>query len=452
MLKRNCYALLTLPTLVLLLISSQPAFALSIEESRHLLSRTGFAPSFSEIKTLSSLNRRQAIDYQLSTLKTEPFTELPDKFRLPYQNDFNWKKASQQQKKQQRKLLRQQSNELKQWWLHEMIVTHSPFTENLTLFWHNHFVSSSQKVKHPALMAQQNATLRQHAANNFADFVKIMLKDPALLRYLDNHKNRKDKPNENLARELLELFTLGEGHYSEQDVKQAAKALSGYTVNPKTGQFRFNRKQHDHSSKTLFGERGDFDANDLVDLILKQPQTARHITQKLWQHYITTPVPPQTLSRLSDRFRQDYQLKPLIRAILMQPEFWHADNIGSKIKDPINLVVGTLRQFKQQPKQIKQLLRAASSMGQNLLAPPNVKGWNTGTAWINTTTLLARQNYMAKATRGMQLKALVQQQNQSNQAWLKALLPSSQHAQIDSQQQTWQVVKQALNHISYQLE
>lgn len=436
----------------LLFLFTTSANALSVSESRHLLSRTGFNPSFNEIKPYLNLNRQQAIQKRLNSIKKQSQTFLDDKFTLPLKLKINFKQASQQEKKMFRKQIRQQSSELKLWWFNEMLKTKSPFTENLTLFWHNHFVSSSQKVKNPALMANQNQTLRKYAAGNFKEFVKAMLKDPALILYLDNQRNRKDKPNENLGREFLELFTMGEGHYSEQDIKNAAKALTGNSINRKTGKFTFYHRAHDNSNKTILGQTGKWNAEDLANIILSQKQTARFITKKLWNHFITTPIPEQRLNQLSHAFYSNYEIKPLIKNILSAPEFWSEDNQGTKIKAPINLIVGLFRQFEYQPKNPKQLIKASIGMGQNLFAPPNVKGWKTGTGWINTTTLLARQNLLAKATRGMQIRKLVERQKQNNQAWLNALIAKSQQSEIKQESQTWKTVKNALNHISFQLE
>jgi len=436
----------------LTLFFANSVFALSISESRHLLARTGFSPSFTEIQQYRHLNRQQSIQKRIDSIETQSQTFLDDKFQLPLHLNINLKKASQSEKKAFRKELRKQSNELKLWWLNEMLKTESPFTENLTLFWHNHFVSSSQKVKHPALMAKQNQTLRKYAAGNFRDFLKAMLKDPALLRYLDNPKNRKGKLNENLGRELLELFTLSEGHYSEQDIKNAAKALTGNSIDRKTGQFKFYRRAHDASSKTILGKTGNWDADDLANIILQQKQTAHFVTEKLWNHFITTKIPERRLNQLSNAFYGGYEIKPLIQNILSQPEFWSPENQGTKIKAPINLLVGLFRQFEYQPKNPKQLVKASIAMGQNLLAPPNVKGWNTGTGWINTTTLLARQNFIANATRGMQIRKLVDRQKQNNQAWLNALIAEPLQNKISQESSTWKTVKNALNHISFQLE
>lgn len=443
--------LLSILLINLTFISS--SYALSIDDSRHLLSRTGFAPSFTEVQAYKNLSRQEAVQKRIRELN-RPYEELdlPYEFSLPYEIPFDAKKASKKERQAFRKEMRQQTNELKGHLIKKMIQSNNPFQENLTLFWHNHFVSSSRKVKHPALMAHQNQTLRQYSSANFGDFLHAMLKDPALIRYLDNQKNRKGKANENLARELFELFTLGEGHYTEQDIKEAARALSGYSIKHKTGEFRFLNKQHDNGRKTIFKKTGNWDADDLVELILKQKQTARFITEKLWSHIVTTPIPHPVLNRLSRDFYENYEIKPLLQAILQQPQFWAANNRGTKIKDPINLVVGLYRQFELKPKSLKPLIQSSASMGQNLLMPPNVKGWNTGTGWINTTTLLARQNVMAKATRGMMIKRKVNGNNKKQQEWLDILLAKNLQQDVPTANDNWQQVNSVLNHINYQLE
>jgi len=418
--------------LMLYALAYAPAsWALSFDEARHLLGRTGFSPSFAEIQPYLVLTREQAVAKRLASLQTQAQHPLPKAFQLPYHRP-NLKNKSREVKKAYRKKLRQQMHQLQAWWMREMLTTSSPMTENLTLFWHNHFVSSAQKVKVPALIAQQNQILRTYAAGNFRDFVHAMLKNPALLLYLDNTQNRKGKPNENLARELMELFTLGEGHYTEQDVKQAAKALSGYGIRYKTGQFVFRKRQHDEGLKTLFGQTGHWDGDDFVDLILSQPQTARFITQKLWQHYVTTPISPAVLNRLSHSFYQTYEIKPLIKNILLQPAFWAKANRGTQIKSPVQWVVGALRQFElQSPSQMQAmndrayrvLINQTKRMGQSIFYPPNVKGWQTGTAWINTSTLLARQGFAQRLMRGMKLQRQLSKISKTNQAWLALCIP-----------------------------
>lgn len=416
--------------IILIGIYAPLSWALSFDDARHLLSRTGFTPSFQEIQPYLPLTRTEAVNKRLADIHTKAQHPLPAIFNLPYHLP-NLKNKTRAEKKAFRKKMRQQMQQLQSWWFAEMLTTTSPMTENLTLFWHNHFVSSGRKVKKPALMAQQNKTLRFYAAGNFRTFLHAMIKDSALLVYLDNTKNKKGKPNENLARELMELFTLGEGHYTEQDVKQAVKALSGYGIKYRTGEYVFRKKQHVRGLKTLFGETGDWDGDNFVDLILSRKQTALFVSGKLWSHFITTPIPKKVAAKLGGDFYKNYQIKPLLKAILLQPAFWASSNRGTQIKSPVQLVVGSLRQFElQTPKKMQAmdkksyrvLINQTKRMGQNIFYPPNVKGWKTGKAWINSSTLLVRQGFEYRLMRGMQLNNQLFKINKNNHAWLKLLI------------------------------
>lgn len=395
--------ILKLIALGLGLVVSSQAIALSLPEAKHLLGRTGFQPSFSEIQPYLKLTKQQAVDQRVNEINSSSRIPLDHSLKTPYIQKFDFKSASRKERIEFNKLKRQRMKSLQQWWFEEMRSTPSPFTENLTLFWHNHFVTSAKKVRDPEFMAMQNVMLRRNAAGNFGTFLHDVLKDPAMLRYLDNQRNLKNKPNENLARELLELFTLGEGNYVESDIKIVSKILSGSTFDRATGVYKFNPKYHDKSEKNLWEKTGRLLPKDLVELILGKPETANFITKKLWAHFITTPISNNNLKKLAASFRKNYDLKILIAQILKQPEFWNPENQGSKIKSPISLIVGLYRQFEIAPGNPEQVLRLATNMQQNILYPPNVKGWNTGEAWINSNTLLLRQNFLQSQTRGMKL-------------------------------------------------
>lgn len=431
---------------------SSKTYALTTDEARHLLSRIGFAPSYSEIEPYLPLSKAEAVQHRLEELNTTPYTDMPEEFSLPFKQTINGKKATREEKQAFRKRLRQKTNKLQEWWFHEMLVTDSPFTENLTLFWHNHFVSSSQKVRRPEMMGQQNQTLRKYSSGNFKEFVLAILKDPAMIQYLDNQQNRKGKINENLARELLELFTMGEGHYSESDIKNVAWILTGQRFQPKTGEYIFQQKLHDSSPTTIFGKSGTHEINDLVDAICAQPATANYIVNKLWNHFITTPISQEELVQLSTQFRKNYEIKPLLKIILTSKQFWQNDNIGTQIKSPVQMVVGSYRQFQWSPEKIKPLINKTTQMGQRILYPPNVKGWQTGENWINTTTLLARQNFMDGITRGMTLERKALQLNLTNSQWLDTLIAKPLQSRIEKTENTWELINNALNAPSYQLQ
>lgn len=408
---------------------TMPAFSLTFKESKHFLGRTGFQPSNTEISHYLNLTKKQAIDKRIGEIKTYPENPLPTELQTPYIS-VNLKKINRVERIQLIKEQRKRMQTLQVWWLNEMLTTTSPASENLTLFWHNHFVTSADKVKTPELMAMQNLTLRRNAAGNFRTFLNDILQDPAMLRYLDNQQNRKDKPNENLARELLELFTLGEGNYSENDIKIVASILSGSGFDPKTGLFKFNSNQHDNSHKKIWGQSGHFMPKDLVELILQKQETAELITKKLWDHYITLPIPKDSLKQLSEIFRTEYDIKALITEILNRPEFWSTQNMGTQIKSPIQLIVGLHRQFEALPNNLKQTITIAKQMNQNILYPPNVKGWKVGEDWINTNTLIQRQNFLALQTRGMTLLTKVKNKPATN--WQALLIYIENKQQLNA--------------------
>jgi len=427
------------------------ANALSLDETRQLLIKTGFAPSFNEIAPYLILTKTQAIDKLLLQPAAPQQPRLPTVFSAPYRAP-SFKVLSPSQKKAYRQKLRQQTRLLQVWWLDEMLTTQEPVTENLTLFWHNHFATSVKKVKHPALMAIQNQTFRTHARSNFRRFLHAMIKDPALLLYLDNDKNSHPKSNENLARELMELFTLGEGYYTEADVKNGARALSGYSLKRKTGEFIFYTRAHNNTEKNILGDVGHWNGDDFIDILLQQKQTAQFITGKLWAHYIASPIPPATLTELSEKFYQNYEITPLIKSILQRPEFWSLDNQGTQIKSPIQLVVGLYRQFNIKPDETFQLIRSAKNMGQLLFYPPTVKGWPTGIRWIDSSTLLARQDFVSKATRGMKIKNAVKRYDKPSADWVKLLANTVEQTDLFLDPDPWRTVKATLGDLKYQLQ
>jgi uncharacterized protein (DUF1800 family) len=290
--------------------------------------------------------------------------------------------------------------ELRGWWLEEMLATPSPLTERMTLFWHNHFVSSQQKVKLAQLMYRQNVTLRAHALGHFGDLLHAIARDPAMVIYLDSAQNRKGAPNENFARELMELFTLGEGNYGEQDIKDAARAFTGWSLDRDSGRFVFRRFVHDYGSKTVLGRSGYFDGDDVLDILLAKAQTADFITRKLWREFVSADPDEAEVKKIASRFRDSrYDIKVALEALLVSDAFYAKANRGVLVKSPVDLVVGTLKQFDLKPGEPVPFAVAAAAMGQNLFSPPNVKGWPGGEAWINTSTLLARKAFLDRLFR-----------------------------------------------------
>jgi uncharacterized protein (DUF1800 family) len=290
--------------------------------------------------------------------------------------------------------------EVRAWWVQEMLVTPSPLTERMTLFWHNHFVSAQPKVRISRLMYRQNVTLREYALGNFGAFLHAIAKDPAMIVYLDTAQNRKGAPNENFAREVMELFTLGEGRYSEQDVKEAARAFTGWSLDRETGSYVYRPRLHDDDMKVVLARSGRLDGDAVLDILRARPETAEFITAKLWREFVSPDPDPTEVSRIARHFREsNYDIKVALRELLAGDAFYAPANHGVLVKSPVEVVVGTLRQLDIDPGNAMPFAVAAAGMGQNLLSPPNVKGWPGGETWINTTTLLARKQFLDRMTR-----------------------------------------------------
>jgi len=375
-----------------------PAHALDVAEARHLLGRIAFAPTPGRVDALRPLDRAAAVAHLLAEptgLAVRPPAWIDD-WTDPRSLGKDREKRRAFAKRQ-----RERAQELKAWWLRQMVSTQAPAREWLALFWHGHFTSSFRKVRSPILLYRQNATLRAHALGNFGALLSAILRDPAMPVYLDQGRSGRKAPNENLARELLELFTLGEGHYAEADVREVARALTGHSLDPADGTFRYRHAMHDRGSKTILGRNGWFDGDDVVKLLLAQPRTAELIVEKLWRALISPDLEPTEVERLAAAFRDgNYAIAPLLTALLTHDAFWAPANRGALIKSPLELVVGTLRLFEAPAPDGLPLARAARAMGQDPFDPPNVKGWPGGTAWITSATYLTRETVLRRITRG----------------------------------------------------
>ena len=289
---------------------------------------------------------------------------------------------------------------LSAWWLHRMIGAPHPLLEKTTLFWHGHFATSAAKVTDSRLMLAQHKLLRQHALGQLGPLVQAISRDPAMLIYLDSTTNRKVRPNENYARELMELFCLGEGNYSEQDIKEIARCFTGWGV--RSGRFRYKQFQHDEGSKTFFGQTGNFDGEDAVRIVLAQPAAAEFIAGKLFRFFVCDePAPPAALiGPLAKQLREnDFTIGPVIERILSSRLFFSGASIGRKIRSPVEFCVGLLRALGGATNAYR-LAEELAQMGQAVFFPPNVKGWEGGRHWINTSTLLARANLVGRLVGG----------------------------------------------------
>lgn len=385
------------------LASASPADpVLGPEDAAYLLGRSGFAPTPAEIDALARLTRSQAVDRLLAgtvTAAATPAPELTD-FLVP----SKYRNATPDERRELRAAETRQAFALRGWWLREMLSTPTPLTERMTLFWHNHFVSGQQKVQRTRLMYDQNVMLRRNAVGNFRALLHAASKDPAMIVYLDGASNRKGSPNENFAREVMELFTLGEGHYTEADVKEAARAFTGWSLDPETGAFTVRPRQHDDGAKTVLGRSGALDGDAVLDILLAQPACAEFIVGKLWREFVSPEPDKAEVARIAARFRANYEIKPMLRDLLLSPVFWQPATRGTLVRSPVELVVGTVRQFEFRYTDPLPFSVAVAQLGQNLFNPPNVKGWPGGTAWIDSSSLLARKNVLERLFRAVEGK------------------------------------------------
>jgi uncharacterized protein (DUF1800 family) len=392
---------LAVALLVSLAASAASAAGIGYEGARHLLNRAGFGATDAEIAQFALLDREGAVDRLLAGARREAFTPPPDFVDEPFQPYYRLRGLTAEERMAAQRKLLQQSFELRAWWLREMIATPSPLTERMALFWHNHFATSQQKVRSVQLMYRQNQLLRREALGNFATLLRGIAKDPAMLVYLDNAGNRKQAPNENFAREVMELFTLGEGNYTEHDIKEAARAFTGWSLDRDAGEFTYRRIWHDYGEKTVFGRTARMDGDDVLDALLAREETARFIAAKLWREFVSPAPQAREVSRWAQQWREArYEMKPLLRVVLTSEAFWSTAHRGALVKSPVDLVAGTLRTFDIHPADLRPAVFACAALGQNLFAPPNVKGWPGGSAWIDSATLLARQQFIDRVFRG----------------------------------------------------
>ncbi|WP_394618583.1 DUF1800 family protein [Lentzea sp. JNUCC 0626] len=278
------------------------------------------------------------------------------------------------------------------WWLDRMVTTTRPALERMTWFWHGHFATSEQKVRSPRAMLAQNETFRALGLGPFADLAQALVVDPALLVWLDGNDNRAGAPNENLAREFMELFTLGVGHYGEPDVREAARALTGWTVRADTGKAELVAKRHDDSQKTVFGQAAKFTAKSLVELLLNRAESPEFVVGRVWFRLVSAQPPPaDVVARLVPAFRRD--TRSLLRAMASEAAF--RDPANALVKQPVEWAAGLMRAVGVRPrdlerKQADALLKALRGLGQTPFRPPSVGGWPAGGAWLTTATWPSR--------------------------------------------------------------
>ena len=395
----------------------------SYERAAHLLERLGFGGTPREIEELANVTPRIAVDFLLNyhlidNAAVSPFDEsnifdpgmepfprsraeavkiardngeamgvsVKPSGDRPYQhvvNKYFYYLRSN----------RLENHRLGQYWAQRVLITKRPFEEKIALFWHSHFATSDDKVRDYRKMALQIDLFRRYGVGNFRDLLLRVAQDPAMLVFLDAGENVKGDPNENFAREILELFSLGIGNYTEHDIREAARSFTGWTNNGFN--FFVNHELHDDDDKTFLGQTGNFDGNDIINILMKQDATAQFIVAKLYRYFVSTDLPAHHIKGLATSFRNNnYEIQPLLREMFLARDFYAPHAIGTQIKSPVELVLTTYRKLglKTLPG-VPDFNETTDSLGQKLLYPPNVAGWEGGRSWITPATLVERGNF-----------------------------------------------------------
>ena len=389
--------------------------------AQHLLNRAGFGGTPAQVRALTELTLEGATallldarrddtptaneDFRGDILREDTPEEREAIRRARAAGDEDAIAKFQQLRQMRERSDRDQIAAMQKWWLSRMIETPRPLEEKLTLFWHGHFATGYRTIENSFHMLQQNRMLRNSCVGNFETLARSITTDPAMLKYLDNDENRKRSPNENLARELLELFTLGEGNgYNERDIKEGARALTGRTF--RGNNYFFDASQYDNTSKQLFGRSGNFDGDEFVTMILEHRQCSHFIALKLYRFFVNdaptvSKEGREAITGLAKELREShYDLRPVLRTLFGSQHFYAPENRLAVIKSPTQLMVQTIRSLGTPPREMKSLVDAGDLMGQQLFQPPSVKGWDGGRAWINTATLFVRQNIVVYLVTG----------------------------------------------------
>ena len=356
----------------------------NLQKNKHLLLRAGFGANLSQIKNLDQVSLTE-IWKKLAT--NDPLIPIQLKEAGP---DFDYQQLSKmdaEMKKEIQKKNRRSNLEINLKFLNQMVHSEDQQREKMAFFWHGHFAT---RVVNSRFNLQLLNTIREKSLGNFGDLLKAVSQSPAMLQFLNNQQNKKGHPNENFAREVMELFTLGRGNYTEKDVQEGARAFTGWSFLP-DGSFFERPRQHDFGPKTFLGKTGNFDGNDALNIILEQKGTAKFIVTKIYKFFVNEKINPGIIEHLSDQFYDSkYDIKKLMTEIFTSKWFYNEENIGTKIKSPIELMAGIMRTLPMEFEKPENLIVYQKLLGQMLLYPPNVAGWPSGNSWIDSSTLMLR--------------------------------------------------------------
>jgi len=395
------------------MLAPLPAAQWNEATAAHLLNRAGFGGSPTDIHNLQLMGPDRAVSWLVDYERFPDDTPPPD-----------WtQNISDGSVTQQAAILRaadpptrallsrmegreknQQMADLRYWWLRRMALGPRPFQEKMTLFWHGHFATSFEKVFSPYFLWQQNETLREFASGFFPQLLTAVSEGPAMLDYLDGERSNKNKPNENFAREVMELFTLGEGNYTEQDIQQLAKAFTGWGMAKDQLHYEYHVNNHDTGPKTIFGQTANYSGEEALQLICQQPACATFIVSKIWRYFVQDQPPPAVVKALANDFvTHGMFIKQLMRTIFRSQEFYAPEVIRAQVKSPVQWLVAASHQLESPLPTEPMTLVMLVQLGQELFKPPNVKGWDGGVAWVTTNSLLDRYNFAAALVEGQRV-------------------------------------------------
>lgn len=411
--------------------ADEPAIKWDAAAARHLLSRTSFGGTPEEATRLTALPLPRAVDELIERASKAQPPVRPDWVRDTWVNtNRRWSDMSAEEYlivlRRTGVRTNAEINDLRAWWVEQMVKTDTPLREQMTLFWHGHFTSATSKVLSlPQAFYQQNATWREHALGNFRAFIEAVTLDPCMLIYLDMEESDKAHPNENYARELLELFTLGVGNYTEKDILALARVLTGWTLDAPPGSVspprttdptrarsvlrdglvpKFLPQRHDDSEVTFLGKTGKFTLQQALDIIVEHPACGRHIANRLIDYFGASDPGGALRERMAKAFRDSkYQIAPMLRELFTAPEFYAESARGGQIKSPVRLLVGAIRDLRLQGKITPSVAQLTVPLGQELFNPPNVKGWPGGKSWISASTLALRMRLGEVLVEGQEL-------------------------------------------------
>lgn len=351
---------------------------------KHLYSRAGFGLHYNQLKKLGKQSINKSVDGLFNaSKKNDPIVFVKND---PLKKEYS--QLTPEERREVQKFERQQVRDLNIIFLNRLSNDEAVLREKMTLFLHGHFAC---RIPQNALATQElNNIQRKYALGNFKTLTTEVSKTRAMLTFLNNQQNRKGKPNENFARELMELFTLGRGNYTEEDIKASARAFTGWMYN-KEGNFAFREKLHDNGPKTFFGKTGNFNGDDIIDMIFEKKQTAYYISEKLYRFFVNDTPNAAHIKELGDEFyKKNYEIEPVLKKMFTSSWFYSNENIGNKVKSPIEFIAGLNRQFYIDYAQPAVLIRFQQALGQMLFYPPNVAGWPGGKNYIDSSSLMLR--------------------------------------------------------------